>query len=72
MTLKSNNSPQSSVSTAAVSVIFMKIWYREMHAGCAVNVLVLRFCLCAPVWDKSFSTTVLIYMQRVWKWQHGI
>ena len=49
MTLESTNSPKSSVSTAAVSVLFMKLWYSEMHVGCAFNALVLRFCLCTSV-----------------------
>jgi hypothetical protein len=51
MTLKSHISLQSSVSTAAVSVLFMKLWYREIHVGCAVNALVLRFCLFTSVWE---------------------
>ena len=41
--------PQPSVSTAAVSVLFMKLWYCEIHFGCAFNALVLRFCLCTSV-----------------------
>ena len=51
MTLKSNNSPHSSVSTADVSVLFMKLWYREIHVGCEFNVFELRFCLCTSVWE---------------------
>jgi hypothetical protein len=34
MALKSNNSPQSSVSTAAVSVLFMNLWHREIYVCC--------------------------------------
>jgi len=52
--LKSNNCPQSSVSTAAVSVIFMKLWYCEIHIGCAFNALVLRFCLFTSVWEITY------------------
>jgi hypothetical protein len=51
VTLKSNNSPQISVSTAAASVLFMKLWYREIHDRYAINALELRFCLRTSVWE---------------------
>jgi len=51
MKLKSSNSPQSSVSTAAVSVLFKKLWYGEIHVGCAFYAPVLRFFLFTSVWE---------------------
>ena len=51
MTLESNNSPQIYVSASAVSVLFMKVWYCEIHVGCAFNALELRFCLFTSVWE---------------------
>jgi len=49
MKLESNNSPHLSVSTTDVSVLFLKLWYPEIHVGCEFNATVLRFCLCTSV-----------------------